>query len=38
MGAGWAGRARGETVGSGVYFARIEHNGATRVKKIVLLK
>lgn len=34
----WDGRARGETVGSGVYFARIEHNGATRVKKIVLLK
>ena len=35
----WDGRAdNGATVGSGVYFARIEHNGATRSKKMLLLK
>lgn len=35
----WDGRADGgATVGSGVYFARIEHNGASRSKKMVLLK
>ena len=35
----WDGRnASGQTVSSGVYFARIEHEGATRAKKLVLLK
>lgn len=35
----WAGQTKDAAVAaSGVYFARIEHNGATRVKKIVLLK
>jgi hypothetical protein len=35
----WDGRAAdGTAVGSGVYFARIEHNGTTRSKKMVLLK
>ena len=35
----WDGRAdTGVTAASGVYFARIEHNGATRSKKMVLLK
>jgi len=28
----------GATVSSGIYFARIDHNGATRSKKMVLLK
>jgi len=35
----WDGRAAGASVAaSGVYFARIEQNGATRSKKMVLLK
>jgi flagellar hook assembly protein FlgD len=35
----WNGRGDGGTpVSSGVYFARVEHNGATRTKKMVLLK
>jgi hypothetical protein len=35
----WDGRdADGTVVGSGMYFARIEHNGAMRSKKMVLLK
>jgi hypothetical protein len=35
----WDGRAQGgATVGSGVYFARIEHASGTRSKKMVLLK
>jgi flagellar hook assembly protein FlgD len=35
----WDGRTNnGDAVASGVYFARIEHNGATRTKKMVLLK
>ena len=35
----WDGRAgNGTPVASGIYFARIEHNGATRSKKMVLLK
>jgi flagellar hook assembly protein FlgD len=35
----WDGRAdNGATVSSGVYFARIEQAGATRSKKMVLLK
>ena len=35
----WDGRAdNGTRAGSGVYFARIEHNGATLSKKMVLLK
>jgi flagellar hook assembly protein FlgD len=35
----WNGRAdSGATVSSGVYFARIEHNGSVRTKKMVLLK
>jgi hypothetical protein len=35
----WEGRAdSGGAVSSGVYFARIEHGGATRTKKLVLLK
>jgi hypothetical protein len=35
----WDGRSdAGTKVSSGVYFARIEHNGVTRVKKMVLLK
>lgn len=35
----WGGRNRaGSVVGSGVYFVRIEHGGATRTHKIVLLK
>jgi hypothetical protein len=35
----WNGRgANGSVVGSGVYFARIEHSGAARTKKLVLLK
>jgi hypothetical protein len=35
----WDGRAAGASVAaSGVYFARIEHNGAARSKKMVLLK
>ena len=35
----WNGRAdTGAPASSGVYFARIEHNGATRTKKMVLLK
>jgi hypothetical protein len=37
--ADWNGRTdRGSVVASGVYFARIEHNGAMRAKKMVLLK
>ncbi|HKW13409.1 MAG TPA: T9SS type A sorting domain-containing protein [Candidatus Krumholzibacteria bacterium] len=37
--ANWDGRAAGASVAaSGVYFARIEHNGVTRTKKMVLLK
>ena len=35
----WDGRAEdGAVVGSGIYFARIEQNGAARTKKMVLLK
>ncbi len=35
----WNGRTDGGTaVSSGIYFARIEHNGAARTKKLVLLK
>ena len=35
----WDGRAQsGATVGTGVYFARIEHASGTRSKKMVLLK
>ena len=35
----WNGRAdSGAMVSSGIYFARIEHNGAVRSKKMVLLK
>jgi hypothetical protein len=35
----WDGHADdGATVGSGIYFVRIEHNGAFRTKKMVLLK
>jgi hypothetical protein len=34
----WNGLANGTAVSSGVYFARIEHNGTTRSKKMVLLK
>ena len=35
----WDGRAgNGELAASGLYFARIEHNGVTRTKKMVLLK
>jgi flagellar hook assembly protein FlgD len=35
----WNGRTdAGVTASSGVYFARIEHAGATRTKKMVLLK
>jgi hypothetical protein len=35
----WDGHAAsGATVGSGIYFARIEQNGATRTAKMVLLK
>jgi hypothetical protein len=35
----WDGRAADGTVASsGVYFARIEHNGATRSKKMLMLK
>ncbi len=35
----WNGRTDGGTaVSSGIYFARIEHNGAARTKKMVLLK
>jgi hypothetical protein len=35
----WNGRDRnGTTVSSGIYFARIEHNGAVRVGKMLLLK
>jgi hypothetical protein len=35
----WDGRTKnGDAVASGLYFARIEHNGATRTKKMVLLK
>jgi hypothetical protein len=35
----WSGRAEdGAVVSSGIYFARIEHNGAVRTKKMVLLK
>ena len=34
----WDGLANGSVVGSGIYFARIEHNGTTRSKKMVLLK
>ncbi len=35
----WDGRADGGgRVSSGIYFARIEHNGATRSKKMVVLK
>ena len=35
----WDGRAEdGTPVGSGVYFARIEHHGTTRATKLVLLK
>lgn len=37
--ASWEGRTNDAAVAaSGVYFARIEHNGATRTKKMVLLK
>jgi hypothetical protein len=36
---GWNGRTdNGEAVSSGIYFARIEQNGAARSKKMVLLK
>jgi hypothetical protein len=35
----WNGRAdNGDAVASGVYFVRIEQNGATRTKKMVMLK
>jgi hypothetical protein len=35
----WDGRTEsGSTVSSGVFFARIEHGGATRTKKMVMLK
>ena len=35
----WDGRTQaGGVAASGIYFARIEHNGATRTKKMVLLK
>jgi hypothetical protein len=35
----WNGRsAEGAAVGSGIYFARIDHGGAMRTKKMVLLK
>jgi flagellar hook assembly protein FlgD len=35
----WNGRAdSGAMVSSGIYFARIEHNGAERSRKMVLLK
>jgi hypothetical protein len=35
----WAGTdASGHVVSSGVYFARIQHSGATRTQKLVLLK
>ena len=34
----WDGLANGAPVSSGVYFARIEHAGATRSKKMLLLK
>ena len=34
----WDGLANGSPVSSGVYFARIEHAGATRSKKMLLLK
>ena len=35
----WDGRAdTGASASSGVYFARVDHNGATRTKKMVLLK
>lgn len=35
----WNGRGEnGESVGSGIYFARITHNGATHSRKMVLLK
>ena len=35
----WNGRADdGTPVGSGIYFARIEHDGATRTRKMLLLK
>jgi len=34
----WNGIANGSPVSSGVYFARIEHNGVARSKKMVLLK
>jgi hypothetical protein len=35
----WNGRGDGGTpVSSGVYLARVEHNGATSTKKMVLLK
>jgi flagellar hook assembly protein FlgD len=35
----WNGRTNaGAIASSGVYFARIEHNGVVRTKKMVLLK
>ena len=34
----WDGLANGSAVSSGVYLARIEHNGVNRSKKMVLLK
>ena len=35
----WDGRANGKTgISSGIYFARISHNGATQTAKMVLLK
>ena len=34
----WNGQAKGSPVSSGIYFARIEHAGSTRSKKMLLLK
>jgi len=34
----WDGHAKNDAVASGVYFARITHNGETQTKKMVLLK
>ena len=35
----WDGRSTsGDVVGSGIYFARVEHNGAIRAYKLVMLK